>query len=398
MKPASTACVRIALWTLVAAASSLGLSGIAAGQTLQGGVQQNETTAPAAGTEVAPPAPPPPDLRKYLLPGGRFINSCAYWHDHPDADTLMYGWPDHFPPGQMGETRSFNGQPAPYGRCARDPCAPYGAICWRNPAAKGPPVPNAAAYNLLREKGCTVGAGGQITCPAPQTGPPSGAGTPGGYDPCENPVPPPTCPGRQALSASARTSRCQLMPGGGIACDTSDGGSPGLSGSADSHGDVPNSNGNMPEGTGGKTGGNTDAGLPPAPPLYLDKNGKLPGGLQDTGSPDTHLTGGSTKTPNPALEGETDAFGQLLTINIKEGWQENHEAKAKLPAGKYWASAEGTIGTVKDSQGTPVKDQYGNPMYYINLRHLIKRSTGEDMIKDPKQPLQIPLRAVFLGY
>jgi hypothetical protein len=395
MKPASTACARIALWTLVAAASALGSSGTAIAQTLQGGVQQNENPA----TEVAPPAPPPPDLRKYLLPGGRFIDTCAYWHDHPDADTLMYGWPDHFPPGQMGETRSFNGQPAPYGRCARDPCAPFGAICWRNPAAKGPPPsPNAAAYNLLREKGCTVGPGGQITCPAPQTGPPSGAGTPGGYDPCLNPVPPPTCPGRQAISASTRTSRCQLMPGGGIACDTSDGGGAGLSGSADSHGDVPNSDGNMPEGTG--AGGNQDGGLPQAPPLYLN-NGKLPGGVDQTGSrdpTDTKLTGGSTKTPNPALEGEAYPFGEKLTINIKAGWQENHEAKGKLPAGKYWASAEGTIGTVKDAQGTPIKDQYGNPMYYINLRHLIVRSTGEDMIKNPEEPLQIPLHTVFLGY
>ena len=78
---------------------------------------------------------PPPDLQPYLLPGGRFIDKCRYWHDHPDADTRRYGQPDKFAPGQpMGETRSFNGQPAPYLRCAVDPCPPYGAICWRNPA------------------------------------------------------------------------------------------------------------------------------------------------------------------------------------------------------------------------------------------------------------------------
>jgi hypothetical protein len=83
-------------------------------------------------------ASPAPDLDKYLSADGRFIDECRYWHDHPDPTTLLYGWPTAFPPGQVGQTEGVNGQPAPYVRCAVNPCPQYGYICWRNPAKPTP--------------------------------------------------------------------------------------------------------------------------------------------------------------------------------------------------------------------------------------------------------------------
>ena len=299
--------LQIVLWTLLGVACELGIGGTVAAQTLQGGVQKTDSPPPAEGPAttgtIVAPAPPAPDLQKYLLPGGRFIDHCSYWHDHPDADTQRYGWPTRFPRGgKMGETRSFNGQPAPYVRCAIDPCAPYGYICWRNPAAHGPPqAPNAAAYDLLRQKGCTVGPGGQITCPAPHPGPPSDARTPGGYDPCQNPVRPASCPGQAQLAASAPTNRCHLAPNGGIECDTGSGGTPGLSGSADSQGNVPNSNGDTTEGTGTQAKGDPDGGVPYVP--LPRGGGPLMGGAKEkvvlpSSEP---LTDNTAKTSNPQL-------------------------------------------------------------------------------------------------
>jgi hypothetical protein len=408
-----TAFLRIVLWTLLGVACELGIGATAAAQTLKGGVQKTDSPPPAevpgtTGTIVAP-APPAPDLQKYLLPGGRFIDHCSYWHDHPDADTQRYGWPDHFPPGgTMGETRSFNGQPAPYVRCAIDPCAPYGYICWRNPAAQEPPpAPNAAAYDLLRQKGCTVGPGGQITCPAPHPGPPSDARIPGGYDPCQNPIRPASCPGQAQLAASAPTNRCHLAPNGGLECDTSSsGGAPGLSGSADSHGDVPNTNGGTTEGTGTQANGDPDGGVPYVP---LPQGGRPLTGKAEVQNPlpsGAPLPSGTAKTTNPELTGTTEMFGPTLTIKIGEGWQENHEAKGQIPANKdsrgrpmpnYYGEAEGTVAIKKDSQGTIIKDQYGNPTYYFNLRHLTVRTTGKELI-DPSKPVEIYMQSVFKGY
>jgi hypothetical protein len=124
-------------------------------------------------------ATPAPNLQKYLSPDGRFIDKCRYWHDHPDADTLRYGQPDHFAPGKpMGETRSFNGQPAPYERCAEDPCPPFGTICWRNPQGSTPQPPLRAQIDAwLARRGCKTDATDAIYCPANQIlhpGPPTG--------------------------------------------------------------------------------------------------------------------------------------------------------------------------------------------------------------------------------
>jgi hypothetical protein len=151
---------------------------------------------------------PAEDLHKYLGPDGRFIDRCRYWHDHPDADTQRYGWPDRFAPGQpMGETRSFNGVPAPYGRCAIDPCPPNGTICWRNPAAgKGQPPRTAQIEDWLRQRGCKPDGTGAIYCA-------------GGLIPA-HPGPP-----GQPLSGSLVRTRCHVT-GTGIACDTTGSGTP----------------------------------------------------------------------------------------------------------------------------------------------------------------------------
>lgn len=132
-----------------------------------------------SGTATPPPdlynaAEPAPDLRKYLSPDGRFIDTCRYWHDHPDSTTLQYGQPVAFPPGQIGETRSFNGQPAPYVRCAVNPCPPNGYICWRNPAK--PTTLNAQIQATLNAQGCEAEPNGDIYCQKnrmPHPGPPS---------------------------------------------------------------------------------------------------------------------------------------------------------------------------------------------------------------------------------
>ena len=132
-----------------------------------------------SGTATLPPdlynaAEPAPDLRKYLSPDGRFIDTCRYWHDHPDSTTLMYGKPVSFPPGQIGQTQGFNGQPAPYVRCAVDPCPPNGYICWRNPAK--PANLTAQIQAILRAQGCEAEPNGDIYCQkdrTPHPGPPS---------------------------------------------------------------------------------------------------------------------------------------------------------------------------------------------------------------------------------
>ena len=149
---------------------------------------------------------PPEDLHKYLSPDGRFIDHCRYWKDHPDPDTLRYGQPDHFAPGRaMGETRSFNGQSAPYARCAMDPCPPNGTICWRNPGGgqSRPPL-NAQIEALLREKSCTADNTGAIFCPEGQMNRPGAV---------------PTLSGRMAKT------KCRVT-GAGIACDTGGPGTP----------------------------------------------------------------------------------------------------------------------------------------------------------------------------
>jgi hypothetical protein len=143
-------------------------------------------------------AAPAPDLRKYLSADGRFIDQCRYWHDHPDAYTRMYGQPDHFAPGRIGETRSFNGEPPPYMRCAVDPCPPNGYICWRDPAK---PTPLSAQLQaVLKAQGCEAQPNGDIYCQKdrmPHPGPPS-----------------PT------LSSGLVKSVCRVIAGG-ISCDPS---------------------------------------------------------------------------------------------------------------------------------------------------------------------------------
>ena len=132
-----------------------------------------------SGTATLPPdlynaAEPAPDLRKYLSPDGRFIDTCRYWGDHPDSTTLMYGRPDSFPRGQIGQTQGVNGQPAPYVRCAVNPCPPYGYICWRNPAK--PTTLTAQIQATLKAQGCEAEPNGDIYCQKdrmPHPGPPS---------------------------------------------------------------------------------------------------------------------------------------------------------------------------------------------------------------------------------
>ncbi len=51
----------------------------------------------------------------------------------------------------------------------------------------------------------------------------------------------------------------------------------------------------------------------------------------------------------------------------------------------------------KDSQGSVLKDSFGNPIYYFNLRHLTVRATGKEML-DPNNPVEIPMQSVFKGY
>jgi hypothetical protein len=145
-------------------------------------------------------ASPAPDLDKYLSADGRFIDECRYWHDHPDPTTLLYGWPTAFPPGQMGQTEGVNGQPAPYVRCAVNPCPQYGYICWRNPAK---PTPLSAQLQaVLRAQGCQAEPNGDIYClrsRIPHPGPPA-----------------PT------LSSGLVKSVCRVI-GTGISCDPNSG-------------------------------------------------------------------------------------------------------------------------------------------------------------------------------
>lgn len=145
-------------------------------------------------------AAPAPDLDKYLSPDGRFIDECRYWHDHPDPTTVEYGWPQVFPPGQVGQTEGVNGQPAPYVRCAVNPCPHYGYICWRNPAK--PTTLTAQIQATLRAQGCEAEPNGDIYCQKdrmPHPGPPS-----------------PT------LSSGLVKSVCRVI-GTGISCDPNPG-------------------------------------------------------------------------------------------------------------------------------------------------------------------------------
>lgn len=148
-------------------------------------------------------AAPAPDLDKYLSPDGRFIDECRYWRDHPDATTVEYGWPQVFPPGQIGQTEGVNGQPAPYVRCAVNPCPQYGYICWRNPAK--PTTLTAQIQATLRAQGCEAEPNGDIYCQKdrmPHPGPPS-----------------PT------LSSGLVKSVCRVI-GTGISCDPNPGPNP----------------------------------------------------------------------------------------------------------------------------------------------------------------------------
>ena len=128
----------------------------------------------------------PEDLHKYLGPGGRFIDRCAYEKDHPNANTLIYGQPDHFPPhGPMGNTVGVNGSPAPYVSCALDSCPPNGFVCWRNPAAGKPAQ--------LQRRGCRADGTGTGYCPPKSNGEDPPGSDPckpfgsGGYNFCDNP-------------------------------------------------------------------------------------------------------------------------------------------------------------------------------------------------------------------
>jgi hypothetical protein len=314
------------IWILL-----LGLSSAAGAQE----VFQGNSATVKLPADLYQGAAPEPDLHQYLSADGGF-DECRYWRDHPDPTTLLYGWPEAFPPGQIGQTEGVNGQPAPYVRCAVNPCPPHGYICWRNPAAQGPPPsPSAAANDMLRQKGCAVGAGGQIICPAPHPGPPGSA-------------------------ASAQTGHCRLMPNGNIDCDTS----------------------------------TDDAQYMPLP----GNGGRLQAGTTvNDGFPNGGpLTGNAAKAPNPPLEGTTTQLGPLLRITIGQGWQENHEARGKV-ANSYWGEAEGTVATRKDSEHHVIKDRYGNPTYYFVLRHLTVKSTRVDVLAG-KQPVEIEMQSVFTGY
>jgi len=160
---------------------------------------------------------PAEDLRKYLSPDGRFIDRCRYWQDHPDRDTRTYGSPDHFAPGQpLGETRSFNGQPAPYVRCALDPCPPHGAICWRNPSAGQKRAPlQGQVEQWLKERDCESDPNGDIYCE-------------------EDTIPSPSTYQPRHTGVLKRT-RCRLTDRASIACDTGGpgGGTPLESGTRD---------------------------------------------------------------------------------------------------------------------------------------------------------------------
>lgn len=195
-----------------------------------------------AGDPHAPPetfSAQDPDLHKYLSPDGRFFDRCRYWRDHPDADTLLYGWPDVFPPGKpMGETRSFNGQPAPYGRCAINPCSPYGEICWKNPQYRGGnPKLQGQAQQWLAAHGCVADPNNDIYCrqdQMPHPGPPGprlssglvktdcrvvGGGiacnkgdNPGGGQPAPVPPPPPPIPPPRPIGGGTEQGPCSATP------------------------------------------------------------------------------------------------------------------------------------------------------------------------------------------
>jgi hypothetical protein len=172
-----------------------GLLGLSPAAGAQDVFQGNATTA-RLPSDLYNAAEPAPDLDKYLSPDGRFIDACRYWHDHPDSTTLLYGQPDAFPRGQIGQTEGVNGQPAPYVRCAVNPCPPNGFICWRNPAK---PTPlNAQLQAVLRAQGCEAQPNGDIYCQQnrmPHPGPPS-----------------------PRLSSGMVKSVCRVI-GGGISCN-----------------------------------------------------------------------------------------------------------------------------------------------------------------------------------
>lgn len=177
------------------------LLGVSAAAGAQDASQGNSATV-SLPADLYQGAPPAPDLDKYLSPDGRFIDECRYWHDHPDPTTVEYGWPQAFPPGQIGQTEGVNGQPAPYVRCAVNPCPQYGYICWRNPAK--PTTLTAQIQAILRAQGCEAEPNGDIYCQKdrmPHPGPPS-----------------PT------LASGLVKSVCRVI-GTGISCDPN-GGSP----------------------------------------------------------------------------------------------------------------------------------------------------------------------------
>ena len=143
----------------------------------------------------------------------------------------------------MGSTESYNGQPAPYGRCAIDPCAPYGYICWRNPQKPAPASTQLRA--ILKAQGCEAEANGDIPycsrSAAPHPGPPVASGGAGG---------------------GMFKSTCHVV-GGSIQCDPS--GGPGVEQFAG--GDSPQRPGSDVFVGGSKDGGPPPARVPPPPGL-----------------------------------------------------------------------------------------------------------------------------------
>lgn len=192
--------------------------------TLEGGAKEEvpiEATTPNKPTTRPRvlPAPTDENLQPYVTDNGRGFDRCRYWKDHPDADTLRYGKPDKFGPGEpLGSTNGYNGQPAPYARCATDPCHPGGAMCWRNPKPKHPLTLKDEIDKNIRDRGCTEDSDGKLHCPNPRIRQGMELGsTPGGYDACQNPVPPPYC--KNFNPQTAVNNNCRRTATG-IACDT----------------------------------------------------------------------------------------------------------------------------------------------------------------------------------
>ncbi len=141
--------------------------------TLEGGADKTGASGGTAISKTPGPGttdggPGGPDLHPYLTDNGRGFDRCKYQKDHPAADTLINGKPDYFAPGQpIGNTRSVNGNPAKYVRCAMDPCNPGGTQCWKNPAYRKPRSMNEIIDDNLQTRGCTQSANGKIHCPTP---------------------------------------------------------------------------------------------------------------------------------------------------------------------------------------------------------------------------------------